>query len=66
MSHYLAESNAAAIECFEEAAPHLRILFDAHKYERFASLIENYAFSEAHEELMAALAGAVEGAEDVI
>ena len=28
LSRYLAESNAAAIDYFEAAAPHLRILFD--------------------------------------
>ena len=54
LSRYLAESDAAAIDYFEAAAPHLRILFDAHEFEHFASLVENYAFSEAYEELMAA------------
>ena len=54
LSRYLAESNAAAIDYFETAAPHLRILFGAHEFEHFASLVENYAFSEAYEELMAA------------
>ena len=54
LSRYLAESDAAAIDYFESAAPHLRILFGAHEFEHFASLVENYAFSEAYEELMAA------------
>ena len=54
LSRYLADSNAAAIDYFEAAAPHLRILFDAHEFEHFASLVESYAFSEAYEELMAA------------
>ena len=54
LSRYLAESDAAAIDYFESAAPHLRILFDAREFEHFASLVENYAFSEAYEELMAA------------
>ena len=54
LSRYLAESDAAAIDYFEAAAPHLRILFGPHEFERFASLVENYAFSEAYEELMAA------------
>jgi two-component system sensor histidine kinase/response regulator len=53
LSRYLAESDAAAIDYFEVAAPHLRILFGS-EFERFASLVENYAFSEAYEELMAA------------
>jgi HPt (histidine-containing phosphotransfer) domain-containing protein len=54
LSRYLAESNAGAIDYFESAAPHLRTLFSATEFERFASLIENYAFSEAYEQLMAA------------
>ena len=54
LSRYLAESDAAAIDYFESAAPHLRILFGAHEFDHFASLVENYAFSEAYEELMAA------------
>ena len=54
LSRYLADSNAAAIDYFETAAPHLRILFDAHEFEHFASLVQSYAFSEAYEELMAA------------
>jgi hypothetical protein len=54
LSHYLAESNAGAIDYFESAAPQLRTLFSATEFERFASLIENYAFSEAYEQLMAA------------
>ncbi len=57
LSRYLAESDAAAIDYFESAAPHLRTLFSAPEFEHFASLIENYAFSEAYEELMAAGAG---------
>ena len=54
LSRYLAESDGAAIACFEAAAPHLRILFGAHEFEHFASLVENYAFSEAYDALMAA------------
>ena len=54
LSRYLAESDGAAIACFEAAAPHLRILFGPHEFEHFTSLVENYAFSEAYEELMAA------------
>jgi len=54
LSRYLVQSNAAAIDYFAEVAPHLRILFDAHEFERFASLIENYAFTEAYEALTAA------------
>ena len=53
LSRYLAESDAAAIDYFESAAPHLRTLFGAAEFEQFASLIENYAFSEAYEQLMA-------------
>ena len=54
LSRYLAESDGAAIPCFEAAAPHLRILFGAQEFEHFASLVENYAFSEAYDALMAA------------
>ncbi|HEU0004426.1 MAG TPA: response regulator, partial [Terriglobia bacterium] len=54
LSRYLAESDAAAIDYFEVAAPHLRILFGAPEFEHFASLIETFAFSEAYEQLMAA------------
>jgi two-component system sensor histidine kinase/response regulator len=54
LARYLADSDAAAIDYFESAAPHLRILFDAPEFEHFASLIENYAFSDAYEQLMAA------------
>ena len=54
LSRYLAESDAAAIDYFESAAPHLRTLFSAPEFEHFASLIENFAFSEAYEQLMAA------------
>ena len=54
LSRYLAESDGAAIACFEAAAPHLRILFGPHEFEHFASLVENYAFSEACDELLAA------------
>ena len=32
----------------------MRTLFSAPEFQRFASLIENYAFSEAYEQLMAA------------
>jgi len=46
-SHYLAASDGAAIDYFETVAPHLRILFNEQDVEHFASLIENYAFSEA-------------------
>ena len=49
LSRYLADSDGAAIACFEAAAPHLRILFGPHEFERFASLVENYAFSEVYE-----------------
>jgi hypothetical protein len=52
LSRYLAESDAAAIDYFESAAPHLRMLFGS-EFDHFKSLIENYAFSEAYEELMA-------------
>jgi two-component system sensor histidine kinase/response regulator len=51
MSHYLAKSDGAAIDYFESAAPHLRILFNQQEFERFASLVENYEFSEAYEAL---------------
>jgi two-component system sensor histidine kinase/response regulator len=54
LSRYLAESDGAAVACFEEASPHLRILFGPHEFEHFASLVENYAFSEAYDELVAA------------
>ena len=54
LSRYLAESDAAAIDYFESAAPHLRTLFSAPEFEHFASLIENFAFSEAYEQLIAA------------
>ena len=54
LSRYLAEGDAAAIAYFETAAPHLRILFGPHEFEHFASLVENYAFSEAYHELVAA------------
>ena len=54
LSRYLAEGDAAATAYFETAAPHLRILFGAHEFEHFASLVDNYAFSEAYEQLLAA------------
>ena len=54
LSRYLADSNAAAIDYFETAGPHLRILFGTHEFEHFANLVANYAFSEAYEELMVA------------
>jgi two-component system sensor histidine kinase/response regulator len=54
LSRYLAESDAAAIDCFESAEPQLRILFSQQEFERFASLVENFEFSEAYEELIAA------------
>jgi len=53
LSRYLTASDADAIDYFESAAPHLRILFGS-EFDHFASLIENYEFSEAYEELMAA------------
>jgi CheY-like chemotaxis protein len=53
LSRYLADSNAAAIDYFETAAPHLRIFFGAQRFEHFASLVQSYAFSEAYEELVA-------------
>jgi len=53
LSHYLAESDAAAIDYFESATPHLRMLFGS-EFEHFASLIENYEFSEAYEQLITA------------
>jgi two-component system sensor histidine kinase/response regulator len=53
LSRYLAESDAAAIDYFESATPHLQILFGS-EFDHFASLVENYAFSEAYEQLMAA------------
>ena len=55
LSQYLAESDAAAVECFESAAPHLRLLFGAEKVERLGSLIEEYAFTEAYEQLREAV-----------
>src|SRR5262245_21177943 len=54
MSHYLAKSDGAALDYFESAAPHLRILFSKQEFERFASLVENCEFSEAYQELIAA------------
>ena len=36
------------------AQPQLRILFSAQEFGQFGSLIENYAFSEAYDALMAA------------
>jgi HPt (histidine-containing phosphotransfer) domain-containing protein len=54
LSGYLAESDGAAIDYFEAAAPHLRILFSAQEFEHFATLIDSMAFSEAYEQLMAA------------
>ncbi len=54
LSRYLAESDAAAIDYFESTAPHLRTIFSAPEFEHFASLIENFAFSEAYEQLIAA------------
>jgi hypothetical protein len=54
LSRYLADSNAAAIDYFETAAPHLRIFFGPDRFEHFASLVQSYAFTEAYEELMAA------------
>jgi two-component system sensor histidine kinase/response regulator len=54
MSRYLAKSDGAAIDYFESAAPHLQLLFNQQEFEHFASLLDNYAFSEAYEELMTA------------
>jgi two-component system sensor histidine kinase/response regulator len=54
LSLYLGEDDGAAIDYFASARPHLRPLFSAQEFERFASLIENYAFSEAYERLTAA------------
>ena len=54
LSHYLSESDGAAVDYFEAAAPHLRMLFGPYEFEHFASLVANYAFSDAHDELMAA------------
>jgi two-component system sensor histidine kinase/response regulator len=54
LSRYLDESDAAATAYFERAAPHLRTIFGPHEFEHFASLVDNYAFSEAYDELMAA------------
>jgi len=54
MSRYLAKSDGAAIDYFESAAQHLRLLFSKQEFEHFTSLIENYSFSEAYEELTAA------------
>jgi CheY-like chemotaxis protein len=54
LSRYLADSNAAAIDYFETAAPHLRIFLGRERFEHFAGLVQSYAFSEAYEELMAA------------
>jgi two-component system sensor histidine kinase/response regulator len=53
LSRYLADSNAAAVDYLETAAPHLRMFFDEHKFEHFSALVQSYAFSEAYEELMA-------------
>jgi two-component system sensor histidine kinase/response regulator len=54
LSRYLAKSDGAAIDYFESVAPQLRILFSQQEFERFASLVENFEFSEAYEELSAA------------
>jgi two-component system, sensor histidine kinase and response regulator len=54
LSRYLAETDGAAIDYFESAGPHLRALFSAQEFQRFASLIETFAFSEAYEQLTAA------------
>ena len=54
LSLYLAEDDGAAIDYFESTGPHLRPLFSAQEFQRFASLIENYAFSEVYEQLTAA------------
>jgi len=54
LSRYLAESDGTALEYFESAAPHLRILFGSDEFQHFARLVENFEFSEAYEELMAA------------
>jgi CheY-like chemotaxis protein len=57
LSRYLADSNAAAVDYFEQASPHLRSLFEEHEFEHFAGLVESFMFPEAYEELMAAVAG---------
>ena len=54
LSHYVAKSDGVTIDCFESAAPHVQLLFTKQEFEQFSSLIENYAFSEAYEQLMAA------------
>ena len=54
LSRYLIDSDAAAIDYFETSAPHFRTLFDTGEFDHFANLVENYAFTEAYEELMAA------------
>jgi signal transduction histidine kinase/CheY-like chemotaxis protein/ligand-binding sensor domain-containing protein len=54
LSRYLDETDGAAIDYFESAGPHLRPLFSDQEFQRFADLIENYAFSEAYEQLTAA------------
>ena len=55
LSRYLAEADGAAIDYFESAGPHLRPLFSAQEFQRFATLIEHYAFSEAYEQLREAV-----------
>ena len=57
LSRYLAESNAAAADYFEEAGSHLRSLFEEHQFEHFAGLVESFMFPEAYQELMAAVVG---------
>jgi two-component system sensor histidine kinase/response regulator len=57
LSRYLADSNAAAVDYFEKAGPHLRSLFEEHEFEHFADLVESFRFPEAYEELMASGAG---------
>ena len=53
LSRYLAETERRD-RLFESEAPHVRALFSAPEFQRVASLIENHAFSEAYEPLMAA------------
>jgi signal transduction histidine kinase/ligand-binding sensor domain-containing protein/DNA-binding response OmpR family regulator/HPt (histidine-containing phosphotransfer) domain-containing protein len=54
LSRYLDEADGSAIAYFESAGHYLQPLFSAQEFQRFASLIKNYAFSEAYEQLKAA------------
>ena len=53
LSRYLAESDGAAIACFEAAAPHLRILFGPQEFEHSATWSRTCVL-QGYEELMAA------------